>query len=126
MKIMLGLLLPVLGLAGASYGLVDVPAGGAGHHGAPSLSAAAGRGDQKAARDVHPSSQALRNPGRRASVTSRSDGTLQPILVPACELAKLVPSAVAFRVVTAPPELVRRWQFHCRTAAEPRAPSTVS
>ena len=123
---MLALLLPVLGLAGASYGSVDVPAGGTGHNGCTSLSAAAGRGDHKAARDVHPSNQALRNPGRRASATSGSYGTQYPIPVPAGELAKREPATVAFRVVTAPPELVRRWQFHCRTAAEPRAPSTVS
>ena len=126
LKIMLVWLLPVLGLVGAVYGSADALNGGANHGYRTSISAAAGHGQSQSAGDYLPAKQALRNLGRRASVSSGSGGTLLPVLVPATGLAGLEPAAGLFRVIAAPPDLIRGWQFHCRTAAEPRAPSAVS
>ena len=125
-KVILTLLLPVLGLAGASYGSADVPAEGTSLGYRTFLTAAAGRGDPKATRDVHPSGQALRNPGRRAGLSASPNGTPLPRLVSAVGLTELRLAAMTFRVTAAAPELVRGWQFRCRTACEPRAPSTAS
>ena len=126
-KIMLALLLPVLGLAGASYGSAVVPADGTSHGYCTALSVAAGYGNHKAPRDVHPSNQAtLRNANRRANLSSGPNGASLPRLFSASGLAELKPASITFRVTTAAPELVRGWQFRCRTASEPRAPSTAS
>ena len=126
-KILLALwLLPVFGLVGASYGSADVPAGGTNDGYRTSISAATGRGQTGSERDFHPAKHAVRSVSRRVGMASGSDGALHPDPIPAGGFAGLEPAAVSFRVVAAPPELARRWQFHCRTAAEPRAPSTVS
>lgn len=125
-KIMLVSLLPVLGLAAASYASADVSGGGTSHGYRTSISAAAGHGKHDSARDFSLSKRALRNPGRRAGMSSHPDGKSLLVAVSASGLARLEPTSVSFRVVAAPPELVRGWQFHYRAASEPRAPSAVS
>jgi hypothetical protein len=125
-KIMLVSLLPVLGLVAASCASADVSGGGTSYGYRTSISAAAGHGNHGSAPDFSLSKQALRNPGRRAGMSSHPDGKSLLAAVSASGLARLQPASVSFRVVAAPPELVRGWQFLCRTASDPRAPSTVS
>jgi hypothetical protein len=125
-KIMLVSLLPVLGLAAASCASADVSGGGPSHGYRTSISAAAGHGQHDSARDFSLSKQALRNPGRRAGMSSDPDGKSLLMWVSASGFAGVEPASVIFRVMAAPPELVRGWQFHCRAASEPRAPSAAS
>lgn len=118
--------LTILGLAAASYASADVSGNGSVQDCRTSLLAAAGHAKHDPARDFYPSTQALRQLNRRAGMSSQPDGKPLLLVVSASGFAGLEPASVSFRVIAAPPELVRGWQFHCRAVAEARAPSTVS
>jgi hypothetical protein len=63
---------------------------------------------------------------RRLNPQSGSDGFAPPAALPSVQPFLPDPAAAWFDLPSANHELARSWQFHWRTASEPRAPSAVS
>jgi hypothetical protein len=69
--------------------------------------------------------QAARRSNRRVNVQSGLDGPSPLADLPRSEVSNL-DRFFAFAVcIQLPPELAHCWQFYCRTALEPRAPSSL-
>ena len=70
--------------------------------------------------------QILRNLNRRSHPQPGSNGFSVPVDVAAPQFPQPAPLGLAPLAFQSPSSLARNWQFHWRTAAEPRAPSSVS
>jgi hypothetical protein len=125
--IMFTLILLPLWLAAIACNITDVCNGGTPGCQAGAFSAT--ESDQNDSdSDVPPLKHALHHIARRASLSvaadDRSFSGADPDAISA--LTTSHPAAALFSVVQAPADLRHSWQFHLRTAPEPRAPSSVS
>jgi len=70
--------------------------------------------------------QALRRWSRRINIQPATDGLASPADSVKTHLGRSELTVAFVNVASTRPELASRWQFLCRTALEPRAPSLVS
>ena len=70
--------------------------------------------------------RSARGSSRRAGVDSGPNGFAPFSAAPDSVLCKFLPADISLTVCRIPAGLARSWQFHWRTALEPRAPSSVS
>ncbi len=124
-KVMLALLLPTLELA-ASGQYVFEPVRGfpAGFH-RPSFSSAE-QGKRPRRADVGSFEQMARGQSRRMETRSGPSGFPVPLLGTEPQLLSLRQACLAAVSSESALGLAKCWQFHWRTALEPRAPSLVS
>ena len=118
-------LLPALWLVASANCLVD-PVSGSASNRLDSTVSAGGHGEPDAASSVCSFEQSARRWSRRLNHQSGPEGFASPVTVSQFELLKLehieglpVDAKSSFG-------LANCWQFHWRTALEPRAPSSVS
>ena len=124
-KVMLAWLLPTLGLAASDQYLFAPVSGWRAGCSRASFSAA-GHGKHARMPDVRSFEQSVRLQSRRIGTPSGPGGF--PVTVPGSEQQLLELGRVCLSVDSSETALglAKRWQFHWRTALEPRAPSSVS
>lgn len=124
-KVMLVWLLPTLGLAGSGQYVFEPVSGFPACFSRASFSAAE-RGERSRMPDVRSFEQLARLQNRRMGTQSGPSGF--PVPVPGSEPQLLALGRVYLPAVSSEAALglAKCWQFHWRTALEPRAPSSVS
>jgi hypothetical protein len=124
-KVMLAWLLPTLGLAASDQYIFAPVSGWPAGCSRASFSAAA-HGKHARMPDVRSFEQSARLQSRRIGTQSGPSGF--PVTVPGSERQLLALGRVCLSAVSSETALglAKRWQFHWRTALEPRAPSSVS
>ena len=118
-------LLPALWVLTAGHCLADSAIGCADRCCQTSVSATEdnGHGPSKDARTSEPSVRVL---SRRLGTQTGWGGLLVPVAISAPGVSELEQASAPLAVSTEALGLAKCWQFHWRTASEPRAPSSVS
>ena len=124
-KVMLVWLLPTLGLAGSEQYVLE-PASGFPPCFSRASFSAAGQGKRPRMPDVRSFEQLARLQNRRMGTESGPSG--MPVPVPGSAPQFLALGRIYLPAVSSEAALglAKCWQFHWRTALEPRAPSSVS
>jgi hypothetical protein len=118
-------LLPALWVLAAGHCLADPVCGCPDGCGRTLVSAKEGS-DHAPLKDVRSFEQSARLLNRRAGAQTGWGGLLMPVAISAPGFGELEQASAPLTLSTRALGLAKCWQFHWRTAAEPRAPSSVS
>lgn len=118
-------LLPALWVLAAGHCLADSVSGCPDGCGRTLVSAREGS-DHEPLTDVRSFEQSARLLNRRVGMQTGWGGLLVPAAVSASGLGELEQASAPLTISTDALGLAKCWQFYWRTAAEPRAPSSVS
>jgi hypothetical protein len=118
-------LIPALLLLASAICFADpVPDSARDHFGASLCAGGQGRHHSPPADDSF--DQAVRRWSRRLNVSSCGNGFAPPASLAKARFSQLDRIAGCIGFPRVRPELIQSWQFHWRTASEPRAPAFVS